>query len=93
MDEFVLWRGKANLKIGIAKIVGELTITNKKLSFKSLGKEIKIKMGEIRRVEIVKKIIKRVKIETPNQQYLFFIPHPENVFALIKNFAGDKEGL
>ena len=93
MDEFVLWRGKANLKMGIVKIAGELTITNKKLSFKSLSKEIEIKMRDIIRVEIVKKIIKRIKIETANQQYLFFVPRPENVFSLIKNFAGKKEGL
>ncbi|MCD6572908.1 MAG: hypothetical protein J7K95_02285, partial [Thermoplasmata archaeon] len=64
MDEFVLWEGKANLKMGIVKIAGELTITNKKLSFKSLSKEIEIKMRDIIRVEIVKKIIKRIKIET-----------------------------
>ena len=90
MDEFVLWEGKANLKMGIVKITGELTITNKKLSFKSLSKEIEIKMRDIIRVEIVKKIIKRIKIETANQQYLFFVPRPENVFSLIKNFAGKK---
>ena len=86
MDEFVLWKGKANLKIGMAKIAGELTITNKRISFKALSKNTEIRISEIKNVDMAGKIIKRIRIETSGKEYSFFIPHAKEVLELIKRF-------
>ncbi len=87
MDEFLLWEGKANLKVGIIKLAGNLKITNKKIEFTSLSRKIEIAMNAVKNVEIAKKFIRRIKIETKEKQYLFFVPHPENVVSLIKRFS------
>ena len=86
MEEFMLWKGKANLKTGIIKVPGDMEITNKKILFKTAAKEIEIRMEKIKNVAIEGKILKRIKIETPASQYSFFIPHAEDVLHLIKNF-------
>ncbi|KAA0005030.1 MAG: hypothetical protein FE045_05790 [Thermoplasmata archaeon] len=85
MDEFVLWEGKANLKIGMAKIAGKLTITNKRISFKALSRNVEIKMNEIENVDMSGKIIKRIRIRA-GKEYSFFVPHAKEVLELIKKF-------
>ena len=91
MDEFVLWKRKANLKIGHMKLIGNLSITNKRILFKPIfSKEIEIGIKSIKNVSIVKKFIKRIKIEANDRQYLFFTKKPEYVVDLIKKFIINK---
>ena len=87
MDEFVLWRGKANLKIGMIKISGDMKITNRRILFKTKSKEVEIKMEKIKEASIEGKLVKRLKIETSQNKYSFFIPHAKDVLSLIKNFV------
>lgn len=86
--EFVLLRKKANLKIRHVKMAGVLKITNEKIIFKPFfSNEINISLSSIKNVEIVKKFLKRVKIEANEKEYLFFTRDAKNVARLIKSLT------
>jgi len=86
MNEFLLWKGKANLKIGIIKMAGNIRITNERILFETLSKKIEIKMKEIKDASIEGKLIKRLRIESLKGNYSFFIPHAKDILPLIRNF-------
>jgi len=88
-DEVILWKRGANLKIKCLKISGTLFITNRKIIFKPFlsKKELKIGLNEIKKVEIIKGFIKRMKIIAGKKEYIFFTKNVIDVAHLIKSLS------
>ncbi|HEC76653.1 MAG TPA: hypothetical protein ENI33_05300 [Thermoplasmatales archaeon] len=89
-NERILWQRSASLKIQHKKIAGVIFITNMRVAFKPfLNKKIlSLKIEEIKKIELVKGILKRIRITAGEKEYLFFTKNAENVANLIEKMAG-----
>ena len=81
--EVTLWKGKASYKFGLIKAIGNIIITNKKISFiPFLANRIDIMFDEIEHIEIIGILIKKIKAR--GKEHVFIIKEVENVVSLIK---------
>lgn len=51
-------------------------------------KILSLKIEEIKKIELVKGILKRIRITAGEKEYLFFTKNAENVANLIEKMAG-----
>lgn len=87
--EVTLWKGKASYKVGLIKAIGNVIITNKKISFIPLlaGNRIDIMFDEIEHIEIIGILIKKIKIKAGGKEHVFITKEVENVVNLLKKMS------
>lgn len=88
-NERIVWQRSASLKIQHKKIAGTIFITNMRIAFKPFlsKKMLNLKIEEIKKIETVKGILKKIKIITERKEYLFFTKNAPDIANLIEKMA------
>jgi len=88
-NERIVWQRSASLKIRHKKIAGTIFITNRRVAFKPFlsKKVLNLKIEEIKKIEMVRGILKKIRITAGRKEYLFFTKNAHDIANLIEKMA------